>query len=247
MIRMHLTAILPVVATATTAIAGLAYRWEPASLDLVVGQSADAALYLEESASPSDSILIQQAGLASVGVKVQRTGTTAAALLPAQATLNAVDFFDASNSVFAPWIITSDDDIGCVLFARDAGVTGEVLGGNRRRILIGRFLFRGVDANSVAEFRAVDFDSSTADTVTWESFEVLDSRIAPASLPIFVSPPSRYCPADFDEDGGVTGADLGAFLSAFELGDARADVDDDGGISFADVATFLSLFEAGGC
>lgn len=245
--RTLLTRIVPVLLTGSSALGGLAYRWEPASLDLIVGQSADVALYLEESAAPTDSILLQQAGLASVGVKVQRTGTTAAALLPAQASLNAVDFFDASDPVFAPWIITPGDDIGCVLFARDAGVTGEVLGGNRRRVLIGRFLFRGVDANSVAEFRAVDFDSSTADTVTWESFEVLDSRIAPASLPIFVSPPSRYCPADFDEDGGITGADLGAFLSAFELGDARADVDDDGGISFADVAAFLSLFEAGGC
>jgi hypothetical protein len=59
------------------------------------------------------------------------------------------------------------------------------------------------------------------------------------------APPS--CPADFDLDGGVTGADVEAFFLAFEAGDGRGDVDGDGGVTGADVEAFFLAFEAGGC
>jgi hypothetical protein len=55
------------------------------------------------------------------------------------------------------------------------------------------------------------------------------------------------CPADFDQDGGVTGADVEAFFLAFESGDACGDTDLDGGVTGADVEAFFLAFEAGGC
>jgi hypothetical protein len=60
-------------------------------------------------------------------------------------------------------------------------------------------------------------------------------------------PTCPACPADFDQDGGVTGADVEAFFFAFESGDPCGDTDLDGGITGADVEAFFIAFEAGGC
>ncbi len=53
------------------------------------------------------------------------------------------------------------------------------------------------------------------------------------------------CLADFNLDGGVDGADVGAFFAAWENGDAAADVNFDGGIDGADVDTFFFRWESG--
>jgi hypothetical protein len=66
----------------------------------------------------------------------------------------------------------------------------------------------------------------------------------PASLTCLGCP---VCPADFDQDGGVTGADVEAFFLAFEAGEACGDTDQDGGVTGADVEAFFVAFEAGGC
>lgn len=55
------------------------------------------------------------------------------------------------------------------------------------------------------------------------------------------------CAADYDQDGGVTGADIAAFFADFEAGAACADVDQDGGITGGDIGAFFQVFEAGGC
>ena len=55
------------------------------------------------------------------------------------------------------------------------------------------------------------------------------------------------CAADFNNDGGVDGADVEAFFTAWEAGDAGSDVNSDGGIDGADVEAFFLLWEAGGC
>jgi hypothetical protein len=55
------------------------------------------------------------------------------------------------------------------------------------------------------------------------------------------------CPADFNQDGGIDGADVDAFFSAWENADAAADVNADGGIDGTDVQTFFAVWEAGGC
>ncbi|MBL8999632.1 MAG: right-handed parallel beta-helix repeat-containing protein [Phycisphaerae bacterium] len=55
------------------------------------------------------------------------------------------------------------------------------------------------------------------------------------------------CPADFNQDGGIDGADVDAFFAAWENGEASADVNRDGGIDGADVDTFFAAWESGGC
>lgn len=55
------------------------------------------------------------------------------------------------------------------------------------------------------------------------------------------------CEADFDDNGGVDGADLSGFFSAYEGGAICADVDRNGGIDGADLALFFILYESGGC
>lgn len=55
------------------------------------------------------------------------------------------------------------------------------------------------------------------------------------------------CPADFDQDGGVTGADIAAFFAEYEQGAPCADADQDGGVTGGDIAAFFVAYEAGGC
>jgi hypothetical protein len=58
------------------------------------------------------------------------------------------------------------------------------------------------------------------------------------------------CPAcvpDFNQDGGVTGEDVGAFFFAWEASDPCGDVNQDGGVTGEDVEFFFSMWEAGGC
>ncbi|MBX3409756.1 MAG: hypothetical protein KF859_07705 [Phycisphaeraceae bacterium] len=55
------------------------------------------------------------------------------------------------------------------------------------------------------------------------------------------------CAADFNQDGGVDGADVEAFYDAWEAGACDADVNLDGGIDGGDVEFFFGLWEAGGC
>jgi glucose/arabinose dehydrogenase len=66
-------------------------------------------------------------------------------------------------------------------------------------------------------------------------------------IPDSCEPSCPACPADFDQDGGVTGADVESFFSAFEAGEPCGDTDGDGGVTGADVEAFFAAFEAGGC
>lgn len=61
------------------------------------------------------------------------------------------------------------------------------------------------------------------------------------------APGCPACAADYNQDGGVTGGDVGAFFNDFESGAACADVDQDGGITGGDLGAFFAVFEAGGC
>lgn len=54
------------------------------------------------------------------------------------------------------------------------------------------------------------------------------------------------CIGDFNRDGGVTGADIGAFFAEYENGTEAADVNFDGGVDGADLAAFFASYE-GGC
>jgi hypothetical protein len=55
------------------------------------------------------------------------------------------------------------------------------------------------------------------------------------------------CAADFNEDGGVDGADIEAFFVAWESADSCADSNQDGGIDGGDIEGFFATWQAGGC
>jgi hypothetical protein len=55
------------------------------------------------------------------------------------------------------------------------------------------------------------------------------------------------CIADFNQDGGVDGADVASFFDAWENGLSAADVNADGGVDGSDVDTFFAAWESGGC
>ncbi|MBS0196922.1 MAG: hypothetical protein JSR77_09200 [Planctomycetes bacterium] len=68
------------------------------------------------------------------------------------------------------------------------------------------------------------------------------SSVTAAGLPVPGNPP---CPADFNQDGGIDGADVEAFFTSWELGDSSADFNHDGGVDGADVEAFFMNWEAG--
>ncbi|MCX5690606.1 MAG: hypothetical protein NTV94_12640, partial [Planctomycetota bacterium] len=53
------------------------------------------------------------------------------------------------------------------------------------------------------------------------------------------------CRGDFNQDGGVDGADIEAFFLAWEPGLTEGDVNLDGGVDGSDVEAFFVLWEAG--
>ena len=60
------------------------------------------------------------------------------------------------------------------------------------------------------------------------------------SQPIRYSPPRNPCPADFDGNGSVGGADLGLMLAAW--GGPNGDLDGDGTTSGSDLGLLLSAW-----
>ncbi len=55
------------------------------------------------------------------------------------------------------------------------------------------------------------------------------------------------CPADYNRDGGIDGADVEAFYADWENGTGCGDTNQDGGIDGADVEFFFAAWEGGGC
>ena len=58
---------------------------------------------------------------------------------------------------------------------------------------------------------------------------------------------STACAADYNDDGGVDGADVDAFFADWSEGSPFADVNLDGGVDGADVDEFFIVWAAGGC
>ncbi len=56
-----------------------------------------------------------------------------------------------------------------------------------------------------------------------------------------------FCPADYNDDGGIDGTDVQEFFDAWEVAAPRSDVNGDGGIDGADVVTFFDAWENAGC
>jgi len=56
-----------------------------------------------------------------------------------------------------------------------------------------------------------------------------------------------YCPADFNQDGGIDGSDVESFFLTWETGSSGADTNEDGGVDGADVERFFDVWSVGGC
>lgn len=55
------------------------------------------------------------------------------------------------------------------------------------------------------------------------------------------------CPTDFNEDGGIDGADVESFFYAWAMGETAADFNKDGGVDGSDVESFFDSWTAGQC
>jgi hypothetical protein len=73
------------------------------------------------------------------------------------------------------------------------------------------------------------------------------SRIDTRAAYLTVVMPQAPCVADFNQDGGVDGADIEAFFIDWEASGNRADVNQDGGVDGADIEAFFGQWTAGGC
>jgi hypothetical protein len=56
-----------------------------------------------------------------------------------------------------------------------------------------------------------------------------------------------WCIMDFNEDGGVDGGDVAAFMEAWEAAEFCTDVNQDGGIDGEDMFTWFRFWESGSC
>ncbi len=86
-------------------------------------------------------------------------------------------------------------------------------------------------------------------SITVNSNPISNVHVAARSGTDWTQPitPAGPCIADFNQDGGIDGADVAAFFAAWETGDPSADVNQDGGVDGGDVATFFAFWEAGSC
>jgi hypothetical protein len=94
---------------------------------------------------------------------------------------------------------------------------------NRVKAVIGRFGFDNLPSSGV---------------IFWDDLKIEYIAGGPSCPP---------CAADYDNNGGVDGGDLGAFFADFEAGETCADVDGNGGVDGGDLGFFFAVFEAGGC
>ncbi len=90
------------------------------------------------------------------------------------------------------------------------------------------------------------FDASTPPT-TGDAVITLFKPGTPTAIsaPGLPVPSDGGCPADFNQDGGVDGADVEAFYIVWEAGDEAADFNEDGGVDGGDVEAFFVRWEAG--
>ncbi len=111
------------------------------------------------------------------------------------------------------------------------------------------FLYSG---GTVIDLNAASFGAPFRIT---EAYDVSDNGLIGANMQgefgaiavLLMPMAAPPCPADFNQDGGVDGADVASFFVAWEASDNSADVNQDGGIDGGDVATFFVAWEAGGC
>ncbi|MBS0197765.1 MAG: hypothetical protein JSR77_13505 [Planctomycetes bacterium] len=106
----------------------------------------------------------------------------------------------------------------------------------------------GVPTGTINDMTVFDPDGNGPQmpylAVTGSFGAVAGGAIAAANFALLV--PGRST-GDFNQDGGVDGADVEAFFESWEAGDAAADLNGDGGVDGSDVAAFFVAWSSGLC
>jgi hypothetical protein len=212
---------------------------------------------LEETVTgASTSLLVTENGLFSAGVRVSRTGTLPGdpALFagPNAVNSNTLQFYDASNPVFAPVVTVEPDGAGLLEFARAAGVIGSQTSQGVRVIALGNFnITVGSVLGEGTMFQVGDY-AATSDTVTWTNSLVLDEPpdgIAGSTFTVTVVNPGCYANCDGSTVAPILSAnDFQCFLSRFGAGDVYANCDGSTTppiLNANDFACFINKFAAG--
>jgi hypothetical protein len=121
-----------------------------------------------------------------------------------------------------------------------AAAAGADLGSSRIQPFESLSVFNGVAFEGTWTLSVTD--NAGIDVGNIESFAIgtafSTSNCTPACPP---------CAADFNQDGGVDGADIEGFFAAWESGAGCGDTNLDGGVDGGDIEAFFSVWEAGGC
>jgi len=161
-------------------------------------------------------------------------------------TVGGVDY--PINSVFGFWCLSDDNnytqcdgsDVGDWTFHRNSASTGDIGGWKTNPNL-------GLDPGESMAFTFSQFKESDRDGF---GFHVrVDGTLPGGGNTFYITGPSFQppCIADYNQDGGIDGADVETFFADWEAGSPGADVNGDGGVDGADVQAFFDPWKAGGC
>lgn len=199
---------------------------------------------------PDVATLAAEHGLYSAGlsVSIETSGPSAtpaviadaAAILP-----NVLDFDDPFGPVIDPG---TTPRAGILLLTDpfdtdgDLGVLGAPAAGVRTVALADLVFTAGPNLGESTVILIDDYDPGFSDTVTWETFQVLDASLAPLRIAIVVVP-NPACVADWNNSGDVNSQDFFDFIVDY-FRDA-ADFNGLDGTNSQDFFDFLTAFFTG--
>jgi hypothetical protein len=148
-------------------------------------------------------------------------------------------------------------DLGIILYSTGPEFAGEIQGNYRedaKACFHVAYRQAAADVGAVHTSAYYDLINGAGCMNAHLTGEVTESRTHPSTAADVsrillqlseIVPP--LCSADFNQDGGVDGPDVEAFMTAWEAGRPEADVNEDGGVDGGDVERFMREWEAGGC
>ncbi len=169
----------------------------------------------------------------------------------------AVPNFTITNLVPSSYLsggrLTFEDDFGTIYWSVSwGGYTGSQTGsitndsdGNFGPAVPGAFPITGTTA---LKFTGAASAASTTNLAnyTYETSSVVFTNNLGTNFTVNAPPPPP-CFADYNQDGGIDGADVEAFFRDWEAGESGADVNQDGGVDGGDVGRFFEAWEAQHC
>ncbi|MBS0197319.1 MAG: hypothetical protein JSR77_11225 [Planctomycetes bacterium] len=159
------------------------------------------------------------------------------------------------SSYLAGGRLTFEDDFGTIYWSVSWGsYTGSQTGsitndsdGNFGPGVAGAFPITGTTALKFTG-SASAASTTNAANYAYETSNVVFTNNAGTNFTVNTPPPPPPpCFADYNQDGGIDGADVEAFFRDWEAGASGADVNQDGGVDGGDVGRFFEAWEAQHC